>query len=279
MWHVTSGLPWAWRRGESGSSERQHFQEMIPELPKKSLVVADAGFAGYSYWKSLMDAGHDFIIRVGANVTLLTQLGYVRETRDCVYLWPDKAAADSQPPLILRLVVLTKRGKKVVFVTSVLSSAALSKKEVISIAKSRWGVEVFFRSWKQTFDKRKLRSHKSEHALIELDWSLVGLWSVCLVAQLENRRLKPKKLSVAKVLRAFRRPMREYATRPRIGQELFERLSNAQIDSYVRTNKNSRNYPRKKKSKPKLGVPIIQKATSKQRKRAAMLKGKPKNAA
>jgi len=52
---------------------------MIADLPPKSLVVADAGFAGYAYWKAMLDAGHDFVIRVGANITLLTKLGYPRK--------------------------------------------------------------------------------------------------------------------------------------------------------------------------------------------------------
>lgn len=226
-----------------------------------------------------MDAGHDFVIRVGANITLLTKLGYVRETGDCVYLWPDKAAAASQPPLVLRIVVLNKGKKKIYFVTSVRSPAALSNKEVLQIAKSRWGVDLFFRSWKQTFDKRKLRSLKSEHALVELDWSLIGLWGVCLLAQLENRDLKPRKLSVAKVLRAVRRPMREYATRPKPGQTLFDLLARARIDDYSRRKKSSRNYPHKKERKPIVGVPIIRAATAKQRKRAKEIHELQKNAA
>jgi hypothetical protein len=38
FWHVGTGLPWAWRSGPSGSSERDHLQEMLPELPQNSLI-------------------------------------------------------------------------------------------------------------------------------------------------------------------------------------------------------------------------------------------------
>ena len=52
---------------------------MVPELPAHALIVADAGFVGYALWQALLTAGHHFVIRVGANVRLLRQLGWVRE--------------------------------------------------------------------------------------------------------------------------------------------------------------------------------------------------------
>jgi hypothetical protein len=47
MWHVASGLPWDWRAGPAGSSERKHLEEMMASLPPRSLITADAGFVGY----------------------------------------------------------------------------------------------------------------------------------------------------------------------------------------------------------------------------------------
>lgn len=106
LWHVGSGLPWAWRTGPSGSSERDHLVAMVPELPAHALIVADAGFVGYDFWQTLLTAGHHFVIRVGANVRLVRQLGWTREHAQVVYVWPDRAAQKGQPPLVLRLVVV-----------------------------------------------------------------------------------------------------------------------------------------------------------------------------
>ena len=279
MWHVNTGLPWDWRRGESGSSERQHLLEMIANLPPKSLLTADAGFAGYDVWKAIVDGGHDLLIRVGGNTKLLKKLGYAKENGNTVYLWTDRAAKRWQPPLILRLIVLKRGKKRIYFVTSILGRRVLSDQKLLGIAKRRWGVELFFRSWKQTFDKRKLRSHKAEHALVELDWALIGLWGVCLLAQLKNRDLPPRKLSVAKVLRAVRRPMRAPASRPEPGEDLFELLSRARTDDYRRKKpKASRDYPRKKK-RDKTGAPILKFATVRQRKRAKEVANLIKSAA
>jgi hypothetical protein len=72
MWHMGLCMPWSWRTGPSNSSERGHFQEMLTTMifPKNTLFCADAGFVGYELWKSIQDAGHHFLIRVGANVRL-----------------------------------------------------------------------------------------------------------------------------------------------------------------------------------------------------------------
>ena len=54
LWHVGSGLPWAWRTGPSGASERDQLVAMVPELPAHALMVADAGFVGYDFWQTLL---------------------------------------------------------------------------------------------------------------------------------------------------------------------------------------------------------------------------------
>ena len=117
LWQVGSGLPWAWRTGPSGASERAHLVALVPELPAQALVVADAGFVGYEFWQALLTAGHHFVIRVGANVRLLRQLGWTREHAQVVYLWPDYAARKHQPPLVLRLVVVQEGKQPVDLVT------------------------------------------------------------------------------------------------------------------------------------------------------------------
>jgi len=80
LWHVGTGLPWAWRTGPSDSSERDHLKEMLKsELPENALITADAGFVGYQFWADILDAGRHFVIRVGGNVRLLTDLGFARQ--------------------------------------------------------------------------------------------------------------------------------------------------------------------------------------------------------
>jgi hypothetical protein len=260
FWHVGTGLPWAWRTGPSDSSERQQLQEMLGELPENTLIAADAGFVGYDFWRALIQAGHSFVIRAGANVRLLKKLGYAREYDHTVYLWPDAAAKKKMPPLVLRVVWVHDGKQPMCLVTNVLSKKRLSDQEIVAIYKARWGVEVFFRTFKQTFGRRKLLSHRAENAKLELDWSLVGLWAVCLLGQSEllKRGRDPCQLSPAGAIRAIQQTMCHYRNRPEDPEEtLWAMLGNALRDDYQRTSsKAARDYPRQKK-RERIGVPSI----------------------
>jgi hypothetical protein len=276
LWHVGSGLPWAWRTGPSGASERDHLVAMVPELPAQALLVADAGFVGYEVWQTLLTAGHHFVIRVGANVRLLRQLGWVREHAHVVYLWPDYAARKRQPPLGLRLVVV-QDGKQPVYLVTDLPTSRLRDCQVATIYGARWGVEVFFRTFKQTFGCRKLRSRAAGNARLELEWALVGVWSVCLLGarELSVCGHAPTCLSPAAAIHAFQRMLREYRLRPDTPAEtLWGQLRRARLDDYQRhAAKTSRAYPRKKR-RPPIGIPQITLATDQQIAQAAALQGK-----
>jgi Transposase DDE domain len=262
MWHVGTGLPWDWRIGPSDSSERDHLTQMIDALPPGALVTADAGFVGYAYWKALLDGGRHLLIRVGANVRLLKDLGYARERAGLVYLWPDREAARRQPPLVLRLVVAHDGKHPVYLVTSLRDPEAFSDEQVVRIYILRWGVELFYRHFKQTFGRRKLRSREGVNAEVEATWSLLGLWSLSLHGEVELAAdgVSAARVSVAGLLRAYRGALKEYRSRPARGESLWERLSEAVIDDYRRANKASRDYPRKKRGHA-IGAPEIRPAT------------------
>jgi hypothetical protein len=267
FWHVRTGLPWAWRIGPSDSSERQHLQEMLAELPENTLIAADAGFVGYEFWRSVIASGRHFVIRAGANVRLLKKLGCVREYDHTVYLWPDAVAKKKLPPLVLRAVWVHDGKQPMCLVTNVLSKRRLSDRQIVEIYKARWGVELFFRTFKQTFGRRKLRSHSAENARLEIDWSLVGLWSVCLLAQRELAQAghNPHQLSPAAAIKAIQQAMHHYRTRPDHPDEiLWVMLRCALRDDYQRTSsKTARNYPRKKK-REWIGVPQVSIASKSQ---------------
>jgi IS4 transposase len=275
LWHVGSGLPWSWRAGAADSSERGHLQQMLGSLSEPALITADAGFVGYEVWKTLLDAGHHLLIRVGSNVRLLKNLGYARERKGLVYLWPDQKARACWPPLMLRLLKIHNGRHPVYLVTSVLDADRLSDAEAVSIYRRRWGIELFYRHCKQTFERRKLRSHNPDNVMIELDWSLLGMWALGLHSHqhLLRRGVLPERVSFAGVLRAYRRPMREYKSLPDPGDRLTERLNVAIIDDYQRTDKRSRDYPRKKQETP-TRPPILRIATTSQRAQAQHIKAK-----
>jgi len=277
-WHVGSGLPWDWRTGPSDSSERRHFQDMLGSVPPGSLLAADAGFVGYELWRTLLGAGQQLLVRVGSNVKLLKKLGYARQREGLVYLWPDRAAKKRLPPLVLRLVVVIhpERGP-LYLVTSVMDRQRLSDAQVAAIYAKRWGIEVYYRHCKQTFERRKLRSQNPDNAMVELHWSLLGMWAMGLHshARLVGRGVSPERISFAGVWRAYRRPMREYKGPPDPGERMRQLIDRAIIDPYLRKNKTSRDYPRKKQEQA-TGPPILRKATRAQVKQAIQVKREQK---
>ncbi len=77
------------------------------------------------------------MIRVGANVRLLKNLGYVRRCKDIVYLWPDAAAKKKQEPLVLRLTRFQTTKQTVYLVSDILDRKQLSDAQTVDIYKRR----------------------------------------------------------------------------------------------------------------------------------------------
>ncbi len=256
LFHVATGLPWAWRRDRGDGSERDLLRDMLDTLPDQALLLADAGFVGYAMLGALQAAGHAFVIRVGRHVRLLRKLSFeVEERRGTVVLWPD--GRRQERPQVLRLVELQTGARRVALLTNVLDETALRDTEVLSLYRQRWSIEVMVRSLKQTMGKRTLRAETPETARCELDWARVGLWMLGLMAQTTGA---PRAWSPARGLRGVRCAMRN--PRRRAGSRCLARaLRAARRDTYVRTGpKTARDWPRKKREKPP-GAPKARMAT------------------
>ena len=261
IWHIGLRLPWCWKVGPSFDSERSHLLALLDEqtFPEDTLFCADAGFYGYDFWRSILDRKHQFLVRVGSNVRLLKNLGVVRQHDDIVYCWPNANMKKKQPPLTLRLFRFNDGRGEVYLVSSILDDKQLTPQQASVIYRGRWGIEVQFRSLKQTYGRSKLRSRTPEHAEIELHWSLMGLMMLQLLALKEQTQAEkpPPKTSIAAVLQIVRSMIAEQSEPQAAGASLQQRLSGATTDSYQRhTKKKSRNYPRRKEE-PNAGAPII----------------------
>jgi hypothetical protein len=265
-------LPWDFRTGPGTDSERRHLEDMLGGLPSRSLIVADAGFCGYELCERILRQGHSFLLRVGSNVTLLRELGWHYEEQEgLVHLWPENFR--HRPPLVLRLIEL-KRGQQTIYLlTNVLDPEQLSDDDAAALYEMRWGVEVGYRSYKQTLSRRTMKSRTPNTCLLESQWTMLGLWLLgllCVVEQLAIQR-NPRRWSTAQARDAVRRAMRRPTRRCR-NRFLADQLRDAVHDSYVRRHsKTARNYPRKKREKPP-GPPKIKPATPHQIRVAARLR-------
>jgi hypothetical protein len=278
LWHMGLQMPWSWKTGPSYAAERDHFRQMLQEqkFPKNTLFCGDAGFTGYELWKALSDAGHAFLIRVGANVTLLRKLGYVRERAGTVYCWPNAAARRGQAPLVLRLLHLQVGKCTMHLLTNVLDETALTDAEAVRLYRLRWGVELQFRTVKQTFGRRKLRSRTPARAYVELDWSLVGLWLIQLFAVKEQLEIGaiPEHCSVALAIQVIRETFRRWWERP--DQAFQIKLQSATKETYTRHSSKKARYCPNYKDKPSTGKPVVRNATPWHRARLKQCSAPPK---
>lgn len=264
IWHLGLGLPWDFRVGPGTDSERYHAYDMVDDLPPRALLVADAGFVGYELCRKLLWRRRSFLLRVGGNIRLLKKLGYYeREGGDIVYLWPQKRQKNGrEKPLVLRLIRLRQGKQTVYLITNVLDRRQLAKGQAKKVYQARWGEEVFYRSYKQTLQRRKLLSRTAPTCLVESQWTLLGLWLLGLltVSRLIVSGRNPKKWSVAASRDLVRQALRNEPPRRRAGHMLHDLLALAVTDDYQRhSDKTTRNYPRKKTEKPP-GPPKIKSA-------------------
>jgi hypothetical protein len=280
LWHMGLRLPWMWRLGPSNSSERAHVMDMVGarNWPKNTLFCGDAGFVGYPLWSHILQSGADFLVRVGANVSLLTESAEYRlQENGIVLCWPKAMMQSMQPPLRLRLVKIRLGNTTAWMLTSILDPAKLSKKQMIRFYKMRWGVEVEFRGLKQTLDRARLRCRNGERLLAELSWSIMAMAVAELFAlkeQLSSGRRQaggasespdPVKRSLAMTMRAIRRCMRHPHNVPRPQDHLPDALRLAVTDSYQRKTKKRARYVPPNPDKKPLGDPKLRRITADER--------------
>ena len=271
--HVGTGLPWDFRLGPGTDSERRHLDDMLSALPAQSLLLADAGFASFDLCTWLCSQGHFFLLRVGGNIRLLTALGWEYEIEgQTVYLWSQ--ARRDKPPLVLRLIVIRHECNLPVYLlTNVLDPEKLSDEIAGTLYRLRWGIEVYYRTTKQTLGHRRLLSHSPEAALLEQTWVVLGSWLMQFIAvrAVHEAGCSPRQWSPAKARNAIRRAMRGAPTNDAAGKSLRDELAAAVVDCYARRRpKQNRPWPRKKEQRPPK-PPKFQQATPFERQRAQQL--------
>lgn len=277
-WHMSLRLPWSWRLGPSNSSERGHVMEMLEQetFPENTLFCGDAGFVGYPLWSAILAAGGDFLVRVGANVTLLSEQADLKRIGDGIVLcWPKGKMNSGAKPLRLRLVRVRVGKTQMWMLTSVCNAKTLTRKKIVQFYKMRWGIEVEFRGLKQTIDKHKLRCRNSDRVLLELDWSIRAMAVAELIALREqipkqtekepDDNYDPKQRSLANTMRSLRACMRHLNKRPKPGENLLNALSQALVQKYDQgADKKARYRPKNADKKP-LGDPEVRKMTAEER--------------
>jgi hypothetical protein len=186
---LPAGLLWAWRVGPGNASEHDLLRQLLPTLPRRTLLVADAFYQGYDLYTAILEAKMSFLVRASSRSQLYTDkktpLSRFREGQ--VWYWPEKAQNKGRPPLRLRVIRVRGAKKKDVWLlTNVLEQQRLGRRRAAEIYRWRWGVEGVFRIYKRTLPKIKLWSRTEALVYREAEVSLLGLQ--LLLAQAASTR-------------------------------------------------------------------------------------------
>lgn len=259
LWHLGVHCWWDARIAPATTSERTLLREMLADLPPHALLVGDAGFIGYRLGAELDRRGIAFLLRVGANVELLTGLGVVRrEAADTVYLWPRKQRG--RRPLVLRLIRVGSGRRRVYLVTNVRSRTALPRGQAGDFYRRRWGVETAYRGVKQTLARRTLLSRSADLAARELLGIVLGSWMLGLWSLLaRGRRAWDRGWSVAAVARVIRAALRGGR---RAGRSVRRAVAAAVLPAGRPRRREVRQEWPRKKTTPRCGAPTIRPASA-----------------
>lgn len=140
-------------------------------------------------------------------------------------------------------------------------------------------MECYFRTLKQTFEHSKMLSYTPECAAAELDWSLLSLWLISLLAKQELMAvdIAPEHFSPAGARRLVRRELRYQSNgKQRLDLSSFPK---AVKDSYQRTSNKKARHDQRKKRNPEPKAPKLTAASHAQRQAAQALEQQQTHAA
>ena len=174
--HLSLGVLWSWRLGTGNASERDHLRLLIATLPRRALLVADAGYVGYHLLAALPAAGLSFLVRLSSRAPLyVPDKSTLKKTREgLVYYWPQKMQQQELPPLPVRLWRLRGERGDIWLITNVLDEQRLSRQTAGKFYWWRWRNEGLFRTYKRTLGKVKLMSRTVVQVHREAEGSLLA---------------------------------------------------------------------------------------------------------
>jgi hypothetical protein len=146
----------------------------------------------------------------------------------------------------LRLIVLKRRGQRVYLLTNVSDSTRLSRSMASDLYAARWGIEVGYRSLKQTLGRRKVLARTPQAGAMELAGNILALALLMLQAAWAQGA-KVVRVSVSQALHLLRRVLEAVRFSLPSSQFLID-LREALRDRYQRRRrKRARDWPHKKK--------------------------------
>jgi hypothetical protein len=174
--HLSLGLLWSWRLGQATANEREHLRHLVASMPRRTLLVADAGYVGYELLTALQAAGLSFLIRLSSRAPLYApeRIAVNGFREGIVYYWPQAVQQKDGPPLRVRLLKVRSKKATAWLITNVLEAEELPRPMASRFYRWRWRNEGLFRTYKRTLGKVKLMSRTVAQVHREAEGSLLA---------------------------------------------------------------------------------------------------------
>lgn len=188
---LPAGLLWSWAVGPGTADEMALLRLLLPTLPRRTLLVADAFYQGYDLYADLLEARVSFLLRLSSKSELYTatKRPLARFEEGLVWYWPAQVQKQQRPPLALRLIRVRGAQKQDVWLlTNVRDRQRLGRRRAAELYRWRWHVEGVFRSYKRTLPKIKLASRTAALVYREAEVSLLGLQLLLAQAAARQRQ-------------------------------------------------------------------------------------------
>jgi hypothetical protein len=263
--HLTTGVPWSWWLGKGNASERDHLRRLLPTLPERALVVADAGYNGYDLARAILASGASFLIRMSSKVDRFVDqpTDPTRFGQGQVTYWPNQARKKGLPPLRLRLIrvrgqrqVNGARRKVDVWLLTNVNASRMSIARAADFYRLRWENEGLFRTYKRTLSKVRLVGRTVRAVHREAYGSLLACQLLLAQATWAQRAYR-EATSVAVAPCSARqailviRDELKAAMRPKRRMSYLARMSRCERDRRERSSaKQKRDWPRRTPHKP-----------------------------
>jgi Transposase DDE domain len=252
------GLPWAWHWGKGTASEHAHLQQLLPTLPERSLLVADAGYLGFELFSDILTAQASFLVRLSSRAYLYTesQTPLSRFRQGIVYYWPEKFRKRGLAPIKARLICVRGKHCDVWLLTNVLDRKQLSRANAARVYRWRWRNEGLFRDYKRLLKKTKLYSRTVKLVHREAEGAMLALQLLLLLATPTAPPGKPVRVYLDSPRRTLLRLRGEITgllrrLGPRQFADYLRRLAVVRTGPRLRKSAKVRqDWPRRKKHKP-----------------------------
>ena len=154
---VCRRIPVARTVAPSNGSERVAALQIIPVLPRFSVVVLDRGYPSYEMFLAMArEANLDFLFRCPTSSTFPAVMKFMRERQTDTVLRIEPSyefrrrqkQSGGDPVLVRAIKVETRGGKTSLLLTSLMDSTTYPTEKIIALYEYRWAIEDYYRNEK-----------------------------------------------------------------------------------------------------------------------------------